>query len=83
MGLIWFEIESYSDLFKSQKWFESKQLPSSARIISPSTPNQKFEIAILFSVIGGSGNYVFEDDNHPTGLRVSVVSYAPGEYKVL
>ena len=43
-------------------------------IIPPNIPNQNFEIAILFSVFEESGNYVFEDDNHPTALRVRFLS---------
>jgi hypothetical protein len=49
----------------------------------PKTSNQNFEVAILFSVVKRTGNYVFEDDTPTiTALRARVVSYALGAYKV-
>ena len=50
--------------------------------ISPNTSNKNFEIAILFNVVEKSGNYIFGDDTPPTALRVRVVIYALGTYKV-
>ena len=38
--------------------------PPLTSTISPNIPNQNFEIAIFFSVLNRSGNYVFEDE-HP------------------
>ena len=49
--------------------------------ISPNTSNQSFGIAILFSVVKRSGNYVFQDDNPPTVLWASVVSCALGHIR--
>ena len=51
-------------------------------INSQHTSNQSFEIAILFSVVEESGNYVFENDN-PLPFRTlsaRVVNYAPRAY---
>ena len=31
-------------------------------IFSPKSPDEKFNIAILFSVVEKSNNYIFEDD---------------------
>jgi hypothetical protein len=36
----------------------------------------------LFNIVERFGNYVFEDDTHPTALRARVVSYAHGAFKV-
>jgi hypothetical protein len=49
--------------------------------ISPNISNQNFEIAILFSVVQRSGNYVFEDEKEPATLRAGVVSFDLGAYK--
>jgi len=44
-------------------------------IISSNTSNERFEIAILFSIAERSGNYVFEDDKIPSPivLRARIV----------
>ena len=60
---------------------EATNTPSTPTIY-PDTSNQNIEIAILFKVVERSGNYIFEDDTPPTALRVRVVSYALGAYKV-
>jgi len=51
--------------------------------ISPNKSNRNFEIAILFSVVKRSRNYVFEvDKSHPATLGERVLSYALAPYKV-
>jgi hypothetical protein len=50
--------------------------------ISTSLSNQNFEIAILFSVIERSGNYIFKDGKSPTVLRDRVISYTLETYEV-
>jgi len=54
--LIGLEIESSSALFNNQRWLEELL---SLNIISPSTSNQNFEVAILSSIFENSSNYVF------------------------
>jgi hypothetical protein len=51
--------------------------------ISQKISSQNFEIAILFNVVGRSGNYIFELDNPPTVFRARVVSYALGHIRFL
>jgi hypothetical protein len=78
MGLILFENGSYSVPFKIQKDLKATSPPSHPPI-SLKTSNQNSEIAILFILVEGSGNYVFEEDTPaPTALRAMVVSYAQG-----
>jgi len=60
---------------------EGNNLPPSLTI-SPKTSDRNFEIAILFTVIKRSGNYVFEDDDPPKTFRARVVSYVLEAFKV-
>jgi hypothetical protein len=60
---------------------EATNTPSTPTIY-PDTSNENIEIAIFFKVVEMSGNYIFEDDTPLTALRVRVVSYALGAYKV-
>jgi hypothetical protein len=39
--------------------------PPPTPTISPNTFNQRIKIAILFNVVGSSGNYLFKDDKPP------------------
>jgi hypothetical protein len=50
--------------------------------ISTSLSNQNFEIAILFSVIERSGNYILKDGKSPAALRARVINYALETYEV-
>jgi phospholipase/lecithinase/hemolysin len=68
-------------LIVKHDWRKTNTL--STPTISPKTSNKNFEMAVLFNAAEKSGNYVFEDDTHPTTLSTRVVSYALGAYNVL
>ena len=51
--------------FLSDQKIEGQLAPSLAHF-PPKSPNQNFEIAIFFSIVENSNNYVFEDDLTPT-----------------
>ena len=51
--------------------------------ISRNTSNKNFEIAIVFNVAEGFGNYIFEQDIPPIVFRARVISYVLGAYMVL
>ena len=64
-----------------ESYWKATNTPSTPTIY-PDTSNQNFEKAILFNVVERSENYIFDDYNPPTALRVRDVNYALGAYKV-
>jgi len=66
---------------KVQKLLEDSH--PSTPTISPNISHKNFEIAIFFSVVIKSGNYVFKDDHHPTALKARVVRYGKQGHKKL
>jgi len=71
------EIKSSGVLFKWPKKLEGNKAPSHVNFF-PKTPNQNFEMAILFSIVEKFINYVLEDDVIPRFPReeLQVVNFA-------